>query len=356
MRFKVGDKIKFLDEVGGGTVISIVDHRMVKVETDDGFEMPVMTSNLILDFRSGQHDADTMPKSTQALSLNSDTVVPEKPAITEINPWGKVKDAPGVYLAYEPHEQQWLLTGDLDVILLNNTEYDLLFSLFLTQDGAMKGVDFSSIPAHSKMVLESISHDEVENWNSGAIQLLFHADEPRKIFMPAHIDIDVKAGRFFKEGSYVQSSMLRGKSLMVNLISLQALTVASDQEAVRKYNSEVAAQQSAVKKEKTFISKYQTAIGEAILDLHIGELVDNIAGMTSHDMFTLQLETFHKALKSAMENDFDKVTFIHGVGNGVLKNAIIKALENYEGLENKMASISMFGVGAIDITIKSKTN
>jgi small basic protein len=355
MRFKVGDKIKFLDEVGGGTVISVIDHRMVKVETDDGFEMPVMTSNLILDYRSGQHD-DAHSKASHPAALFSETVVPKKPSITEINPWGKVKDAPGVYLAFEPHEQQWILTGNLDVILLNNTGYDLLFSLFLLQDDEMKGVDFSSIPAHSKMVLDNISREEIANWTSGAIQLLFHADEPKKIYMPAHIDIDIKANRFFKEGSYLQSSMLRGKSLLVNLISMQALTVASDQEAVRKYNSEMAAQQSVVKKEKPFISKYQTNVGEAIVDLHIAELVDNIAGMSSHDMFELQMNMFTKTLKSAMENEYEKITFIHGVGNGVLKNAIIKALGDYEGLENKMASIIKFGVGAIDIIIKTKSN
>ena len=64
------------------------------------------------------------------------------------------------------------------------------------------------------------------------------------------------------------------------------------------------------------------------------------------------LEYFKKAFHSAITNDYTKVTFIHGVGNGVLKSAIIKELEDYEGIENRMASISKFGVGAIDILIK----
>jgi hypothetical protein len=48
------------------------------------------------------------------------------------------------------------------------------------------------------------------------------------------------------------------------------------------------------------------------------------------------------------------VTFIHGVGNGVLKNAIIEELKNYENTSNRMASIMKFGVGAIDVMIKEK--
>jgi dsDNA-specific endonuclease/ATPase MutS2 len=88
--------------------------------------------------------------------------------------------------------------------------------------------------------------------------------------------------------------------------------------------------------------------------LHIGEITDNIAGLSSHDMFIMQLDYFKKTLQSAILNDYTKVTFIHGVGNGVLKSAIIKELEEYEGIDNKMASISKFGAGAIDILINDK--
>ncbi len=52
MRFKVGDKVKFLDELGGGIVVGTVDSKLVKIKTDDGFEMPVLSSNLIIDHRA----------------------------------------------------------------------------------------------------------------------------------------------------------------------------------------------------------------------------------------------------------------------------------------------------------------
>ncbi len=108
-------------------------------------------------------------------------------------------------------------------------------------------------------------------------------------------------------------------------------------------------------KEKALIDNYRKAQGEALIDLHIGELVSNIAGLSSHDMFKIQMDHFHKTLNSAIANDYEKVTYIHGIGNGVLKNAIIKALDEFEGVQNKMASLSKFGVGAIDVLIKDKS-
>jgi len=83
-------------------------------------------------------------------------------------------------------------------------------------------------------------------------------------------------------------------------------------------------------------------------------LVDNILGMSSHDMFKMQIDYFKKMLDSAIAAEYNKVTFIHGVGNGVLKNAIIEELKNYKNTENRMASIAKFGVGAIDVIITEK--
>ena len=102
------------------------------------------------------------------------------------------------------------------------------------------------------------------------------------------------------------------------------------------------------------IDKHRVAPGEAVVDLHIGELVDNILGLSSHDMFKIQTDYFKKMLESAIAADYNKVTFIHGVGNGVLKNAIIEALKDYKNTENRMASIAKFGVGAIDVMITEK--
>jgi len=351
MKFKVGEKVKFLDEMGGGVVTKLIDTKLVNIKTDDGFEMPVMTTNLMPDYRSLQEEK---PNPYMSPPIVKPVVDDEPEFVSEINPWGKIKEENGVYIAFEPHEQQWILTGDMDVILLNNTPYELLYNLFLKQDGNMEGVDFNSVPANSKIVIETIGREDVDKWTSGYIQLLFHSDTPDEIYLPVHSVIDIKTGRFFKEGSYRSNTMLNSKAIIVTVITQNAMTVVSDSEASRKHDPIIENSKTQVIKKKQLIDDYKKANGEAEIDLHIAELVDNILGLSSMDMLKLQIDTFKKVLQSAISNDYHKVTFIHGVGNGVLKNAIIKELEDYEGIENRMASISKFGVGAIDVIIKIK--
>lgn len=357
MRFKVGDKVTFLNEKGGGgTVKAIIDSKLVKVETDDGFEMPVLSSELIPDFRAMETeedaDFDFIPRKKEPETRLAEEEEPLN--ISEINPWGTVKEEKGLYLAFEPHDQQWLLTGDLDIVLLNHTSWEVLYSLFLFQDGKLKGVDYGSLETETKVVIETVTRDELENWCSGYIQFLLHSDQPKKVMLPVHTEIQIKPNRFFKEGSYRSNTLFQGKALLLSLAPESTFRPASVDEASRKYDDHGQASEAQPVKEKALIDKHRTKFDEAIVDLHIGELVENIAGLSNRDMFEIQMNYFRKALESAIKNEYRKVTFIHGVGNGVLKNAIVKELEEYEGLENKMASISKFGVGAIDVIIKVK--
>ena len=56
-RINTGDRVKFLNDVGGGTVRAIQDDEMALVERDDGFEVPCLISELIPD--RGQKDYGT---------------------------------------------------------------------------------------------------------------------------------------------------------------------------------------------------------------------------------------------------------------------------------------------------------
>lgn len=354
MRFKIGEKVNFLNESGGGKVVKIIDSKLVMIETDDGFEMPVLATDLIKDFRfGGQEEEDVVFVRTPVVAEPVPEVPEVNETVSEINPWGTIREEKGVYLAFEPHEQQWILTGDIDIFILNNTNHDILYSLFMETEGNLEGVDFSSIPADSKIIIATIGRDEIENWVSGYIQVLFHNDLPDKIYYPLHSVIDLKANRFFKEGSYRTNTLLQGKAIIVNIAPESALEVVTSNITDRKYGSKSKAGIAEEVKEKPLIDKHKRVLGEAVVDLHIAELMENIAGFSSHDMLNIQIGYFKKTLESAMNNEYTKVTFIHGVGNGVLKNSIIKELENYSNTKNQMASIIKFGVGALDIIITS---
>jgi len=359
MRFKVGDKVRFLNETGGGEVVAIIDNMLVKIETEDGFEIPVLSKDLIPDYRKQEAEktgfAFHEPQQKEA-PKNVEAPEMEENSVSNINPWGRIKEDEGFYLLFEPHEQQWILTGDMDVLLVNHTPFDILYNLFLERNENLEGVDYGSVPPESKMVLATITRDEIDHWLRGVIQILIHETNPGKVFFPIHSVIDIRANRFFKEGSYLSNTLTNGKAIISVIARRSTFREAAENTEQQKYDTQPEKTKTALKRKIPFIEKFRTDVGVAIVDLHIGEIVNNIAGMESHDMFLLQMNHFRKTLESAIAEGYQKITFIHGVGNGTLKNAIIKELKEYEHLQGSLASITKFGVGALDVSIDNNKN
>ena len=358
--FKIGDKVNFLSTVGGGKVTKIIDSRMVMVEVDDGFEIPTLITDLVLDYRSmpapskQQQMVDKVQKEVQGQELLKQQQA-EEARKGGLRRFAKEAEKEGIYMAFVPHEQQWLLTGPLDVVLINNTPYEMLYTFTIKEEEQFANVDYGNIDKFEKIVIETISRDDLEYWLNGVVQAILTAETSDGVLLPLNVPFSLRPGRFYKEGSYLPSGILGERSVMICLSELIALKQGGgDFAKILKEGMGSQAPAKTLVKQEAPIDKHRVAPGEAVVDLHIGELVDNILGLSSHDMFKIQTDYFKKMLESAIASEYTKVTFIHGVGNGVLKNAIIEVLKDYKNTENRMASIAKFGVGAIDVMISDR--
>lgn len=86
------------------------------------------------------------------------------------------------------------------------------------------------------------------------------------------------------------------------------------------------------------------------VDLHIHQLTTSTKGMTNFDMLNLQLETAKRQLEFAIRKRIQKVVFIHGVGEGVLKEELHYLFKKYP-LEFYDADYQKYGLGATEVYI-----
>lgn len=93
---------------------------------------------------------------------------------------------------------------------------------------------------------------------------------------------------------------------------------------------------------------------EMYVDLHIEKLMEDHYGLGNSEKLDIQLKHFRKKLEMAINGHFTKVVFIHGVGNGVLRQTIRDLLKTYEGIEYSDASYQKFGAGATEVRIVSR--
>lgn len=87
------------------------------------------------------------------------------------------------------------------------------------------------------------------------------------------------------------------------------------------------------------------------VDLHIHQLTNSEKGMTPHDKLNLQMETAKRQLEFAIRKRIQKVVFIHGVGEGVLKEELKYLFRRYENIKYYDADYQKYGLGATEIYI-----
>ena len=74
--------------------------------------------------------------------------------------------------------------------------------------------------------------------------------------------------------------------------------------------------------------------------------------MSPADILNLQIDEFRKVMDANLRNKGQKIVFIHGKGEGVLRNALMKELNyRYKGHQVQDASFREYGFGATQVTI-----
>jgi hypothetical protein len=87
------------------------------------------------------------------------------------------------------------------------------------------------------------------------------------------------------------------------------------------------------------------------VDLHIHQLTDSTKGMTNFDMINLQLDTAKRQLEFAIRKRIPKMVFIHGVGEGVLRQELETLLGRYNNVQFYDADYKTYGIGATEVRI-----
>lgn len=86
------------------------------------------------------------------------------------------------------------------------------------------------------------------------------------------------------------------------------------------------------------------------IDLHIHELIETSKGMHNFEMLQIQKNKIIHTLNKAIKEKSQKVIFIHGIGNGVLKKELYQILQKYP-VDYYDAAYQKYGQGATEVYI-----
>jgi hypothetical protein len=349
MDFKAGDKVLFLNEKGGGVISRVINEKIVHVAIEEGFEIPYAVTELLKIGAIGQG------KGESDLELIEEGI----PGVTTIYDvtGDKGRTPEGAYLAMVPTNQEKALEGELDIFLINNSPFEMLFGLYLNQSGTFVGSEYGFVPSMSKLFLSQINRAQITDWVNGLAQIMFFRPGKADPLKPVSAGIKFKPVALYKESSFSFEGVLRTKAFMVTLSLTESLEekvvepelTGTNIKLLNEKLNQGTGQAINQPTKSSFLDKHKVDDRIAEIDLHINELTENASGLSNADMLRLQMEYFHKCMEQAWVDKMVKVIFIHGVGIGTLKNEITRALSKIQGIEVYDAPYARYGMGATEV-------
>jgi len=349
MEIKVGDKVRYLNAKGGGVVSKIIDYKMVEVLDESGFEIPFQKNELVVI----PSENASVSKTGQAIPepkpiTKPESVVPKFiPKETEEEIPGN--DLPKLYFATVPVGNKLDM---FDLYLINDCNYHFLYSFCSKQKKQLSQLEINTVEANTKVHVTTVSKEKLHDVHNFVIQGVFFKNKDFVQQMPVQKEISLPIVKLYKDGCFKGNDFFDEKALIELLYErtiadeLEKFTDKDFSQVVSQKESQPQKFQASKKENK----EMRNFIKE--VDLHIHELVENEQGLTPGDKLQIQLETFDKELNKAIVEHINKIVFIHGVGNGVLKLKITNTLDRkYPHLKYQDASFQKYKFGATLITI-----
>ena len=113
--------------------------------------------------------------------------------------------------------------------------------------------------------------------------------------------------------------------------------------------SEKINEDSRIKNPKKRSLSKQSGVPPMIVDLHIEKLVKNPGRLEPWQILDFQLDSAKNQLEWALSKRKQRIIFIHGIGEGVLKAELETLLRRYDEIRFYPANPTEFGAGAIEV-------
>ena len=348
---KVGDRVRFLNATGGGTVTKIINRELVLVTDEDGFDVPTLARECVIVETETTVHTQTKEKEKEIQTLD-DFVEKEKQEDASYVPQEETPEGESMnlLLAFLPQNEKMLSSTNFDAFLVNDSNYYLAYNI-----AVMVGTKFVSkavgfIQPNTKILLQEVERNDLNDWEQLRVQALALKQKRTYTLKPAYdVQIKLNAVKFYKLHSFVENDYFDEDALLFPIVKNDGvvereMTAESFSEVLKDKETKFPAKVSVSSKPKQDVVE---------IDLHINQLLDNTTGMSNGDILQYQLDKFNEVMGQYAKQKGQKIVFIHGKGDGVLRKEILSQLKKkYASCYVQDASFLEYGYGATMVTIK----
>jgi len=353
MNLQAGDRVRFLNEAIEGTVVQLLSNGRVEVLTTDGFNNVVPINQLVkVEFEINLAHS---PQQTEPVVLKEpeESAPAEKKIKTPESFLNYLEADETIYSAVLLTDELSPLTTDVEIYLLNNSSTSGIFVLSKRIGDQQELVTADMLPARSQKMIGKFSQDELHLFDGFLLQMILFKSGTYNRRSAFEKTLRIDSSQFLDNSYWEKLGGMANRVLLMPLIEVKASKETDINQLLNKFTpgKEILLQKKSENR-KRGASKFVVLTKEKVVDLHIEELLKDFEGMSNAQIISYQLNYFLKEMDQAIMNKLHKITFIHGVGQGVLKSAIREELKKFDKIEFSEGPPEKYGYGATEVVFK----
>lgn len=356
MNCKIGDKVRFLNAVGGGIVVRFVNKNIVAVQDEDGFDIPVSINEIVVidEKKDNIFTGDSYvqrPTSSvtgkQEVSNSDDEeefddfYIPTRKEEEAIDP---STNNYNVLLGFVPFNKQNASNADLDLYVINDSDYRIAYSIGKwNEKEQLQPIGAGIMEPDFKERICTMSREDFTKLQTYNVSLVYFKNRDFVPIPPDQVNLELNPLKFVKANSFKENDYFDESAVIFTVSTSRKPNVSAVSVSPKDIEQSM--------KEKKDISRpvlnLKSTPEQEEIDLHIDTLVDSHEELSNGEILEIQMARFTTALEGAIRSKTKRIVFIHGVGNGKLKNEVRKTLEkSYPKLRFQDASFKEYGYGA----------
>lgn len=196
---KIGDTVRFLSEVGGGTVSGFQGKNIVLVQDEDGFEIPMQLKDVVL-VPKVEEEEKPRPIPAPKSERQEPAVREEKPITFKPKPLERREgERLNLYLSFLPDDVKEISSTGFESYLVNDSNYYMQVSV-LSAQGASWLLRFCGVvEPNSKLFVEAFDRSEVNDLEHLCIQAIaWKQDKPFQLKPAVTTELRLNLTKFYK--------------------------------------------------------------------------------------------------------------------------------------------------------------
>lgn len=219
---KIGDKVRFLSEVGGGVVAGFQGKNIVLVEDEDGFQIPTSITDVVVIDNDDYNIKPEVQTPSTVKDDDEDYDPADRPITFTAEPEErKGGDALSVYLGFVPVDIKEITNTKFEVYLINDSNYYIDFT-YLTVEGTSWNLrSRGTVEPNTKLFIEEFGREVLNELERVAVQFVAYKKDKGFLLKPtvdAQLRIDTV--KFYKLHTFQENDFFEQAALIYTLIEM----------------------------------------------------------------------------------------------------------------------------------------